>query len=54
MIIRSDRGVTSEVLESIYKALGQVIKEESCYYTETELKELKNRDFIKLEGLNHG
>lgn len=54
MIIRSDQGVKSEVLESIYKALGQVIKEESCYYTETELKELKNRDFIKLEGLNHG
>lgn len=50
MIIRSEKGVRSEVLESIYKALGQVIKEETCYYTETELKQLKERDFIKIGG----
>ena len=51
MIIRSEKGVTGEVLESIYKALGQVIKDESCYYTRAELKELEEKDFIKLGGV---
>lgn len=50
MIIRSDRGVSPRVLESIYKTLGQVIKEESCYYTRDEVEELKKRDFILLGG----
>lgn len=49
MIIRSSKGVTGEVLSEIYKTLGQVIKDESCFYTKTELEELKERDFIKLE-----
>ena len=51
MIIRNQEGIKGEVLESIYKALGQVIKDESCYYTQAELKDLKNRDFINLEDL---
>lgn len=50
MIIRSDKGVSARVLESIYKTLGQVIKEEACYYTRAELEQLKKRDFIKLGG----
>ena len=49
MIIRSEKGVTAEVLSNIYKILGQVIKDEDCYYTKPELEELKERDFIKLE-----
>ena len=49
MIIRSEKGVTGEVLSEIYKILGQVIKDEDCYYTKTELEELKTRDFIRLE-----
>ena len=53
MVIRSVKGVRSEVLESIYKTLGQVIKEESCFYTKTELKELKDKDYILLGGLKN-
>ena len=49
MIIRSSKGVTGEVLSNIYKTLGQVIKDESCFYTTSELEELKEKDFIKLE-----
>ncbi len=51
MIIRSEKGVTAESLKSIYKTLGQVIKDETCFYTQDELKDLKNRDFIKIGGL---
>lgn len=54
MIIRSEKGVTAESLANIYKALGQVIKEESCFYTKEELKELKEGDFIKLGGKDNG
>lgn len=50
MIIRSAKGVTGEVLESIYKTLGQVIKDESCFYTQAELEELEKKDFIKIGG----
>ena len=50
MIIRS-KGVTSEALENIYKTLRQVIKDESCFYTKEELKELQNKDFILIGGL---
>lgn len=50
MIIRSDKGVSAGVLESIYRTLGQVIKEETCYYTQAEVKDLQKRDFIKLGG----
>ena len=50
MIIRSSKGVTAESLINIYKTLGQVIKDDSCFYTTKELEELKNRDFIKLRG----
>jgi hypothetical protein len=51
LIIRS-KGVTAEVLENIYKTLSQVIKDETCFYTKDELKELKNRDFILIGGSN--
>lgn len=50
MIIRSDKGVSPEVLGNIYKTLGQVIKDESCYYTRAEVEELQKRDFIKVGG----
>ena len=53
MIIRS-KGVTSEALENIYKTLRQVIKDESCFYTKEELKDLKEKDFIKIGGFNNG
>ena len=53
MIIRSTKGVTAEVLESIYKTLGQVIKDESCFYTKEELESLKEKDFILLGGSNN-
>lgn len=48
MIIRNSKGVTAEVLSNIYKTLGQVISDETCYYTKDEVEELQNRDFIKL------
>ena len=53
MIIRS-KGVKAEVLENIYKTLSQVIKDESCFYTKDELKELKNKEYILIGGLNNG
>lgn len=50
MIIRS-KGVKAENLEAIYKTLSQVIKDDSCFYTQDEVKELKkNSDFIMLKG----
>lgn len=49
MIIRS-KGVKAEALENIYKTLGRVIKDESCFYTKDELKGLKDKDFIKIGG----
>lgn len=50
MIIRA-KGVKVEALENIYKTLRQVIKDDSCFYTKDEVKELKeNRDFILLNG----
>ena len=52
MIIRS-KGVKAEVLENIYKTLSQVIKDESCFYTKDELKELKNKEYILIGGLNN-
>lgn len=56
MIIRNSKGVTAEVLSNIYKTLNQVISDEDCFYTKDELEELKNKDFIKLNGglLNYG
>ena len=45
MIIRS-KGVKAEVLEDIYKTLNRVIKDETCFYTKDELKELKNKEYI--------
>lgn len=55
MIIRS-KGVSAEVLSNIYKTIGQVIKDETCFYTKDELDELEKRDFIKINGglLNNG
>lgn len=50
MIIRSDKGVSPEVLGNIYKTLGQVIKDESCFYTKDELKGLEEKSFKKLIG----
>lgn len=52
MIIRA-KGVKAEVLENIYETLRQVIKDEDCFYTKEELKELKNRGFILLGGSNN-
>jgi len=56
LIIRNSKGVTVEVLSNIYKTLSQVISDENCFYTKEELSELKNRDFIKLNGglVNYG
>jgi hypothetical protein len=54
LIIRSEKGVTAESLANIYKALGQVIKDETCFFTKDELEDLKNRDFIKLGGAKNG
>jgi hypothetical protein len=53
LIIRS-KGVKAEVLEDIYKTLNRVIKDESCFYTKDELKELKNKEYILIGGLNNG
>lgn len=53
MIIRS-KGVKAEELANIYKILGQVIKDETCFYTKDELKDLKEKDFIKIGGFNNG
>lgn len=53
MIIRS-KGVKAEVLEDIYKTLNRVIKDESCFYTKDELKELKDKEYILIGGLNNG
>ena len=53
MIIRA-KGVKAEVLEDIYKTLNRVIKDESCFYTKDELKELKNKEYILIGGLNNG
>ena len=50
MIIRSKKGVTAEVLSNIYKTLGQVIKDETCFYTKEDLEQLENRGFKKLNG----
>ena len=52
MIIRS-KGVKAEVLEDIYKTLNRVIKDESCFYTKEELKDLKNKDYILIGGLKN-
>ena len=53
MIIRS-KGVKAEVLENIYKTLNRVIKDESCFYTKEELKDLQKKEFIKIGGLDNG
>lgn len=53
MIIRS-KGVKAEALANIYKTLSQVIKDESCFYTKEELKELKNKEYILIGGVNNG
>ena len=52
MIIRS-KGVKAEALANIYKTLSQVIKDESCFYTKEELKDLKNKDYILIGGLKN-
>ena len=53
MIIRS-KGVKAEELANIYKILGQVIKDESCFYTKEELKDLQKKGYIKIGGLDNG
>jgi hypothetical protein len=53
LIIRS-KGVKAEVLEDIYKTLNRVIKDESCFFTKDELKELKDKEYILIGGLNNG
>lgn len=53
MIIRS-KGVKAEVLEDIYKTLNRVIKDETCFYTKDELKDLKNKEYILIGGLKNG
>ena len=53
MIIRS-KGIKAENLEQIYKTLSKVIKEDSCFYTKEEVKDLHKRGFIKVGGLNNG
>lgn len=52
LIIRS-KGVTAEALENIYKTLSQVIKDETCFYTKEELKELKDKEYILIGGLKN-
>ena len=52
MIIRS-KGVKAEALANIYKTLSQVIKDESCFYTKEELKDLKNKDYILIGGFKN-
>jgi len=52
LIIRS-KGVKAEALANIYKTLSQVIKDESCFYTKEELKDLKNKDYILIGGLKN-
>lgn len=52
LIIRS-KGVTAEALENIYKTLSQVIKDETCFYTKDELKELKDKEYILIGGLKN-
>ena len=50
MIIRQKP--TQEVLEQIYKAIQKNIKNQECYYTDEEIKELKQNNknnFIKVE-----
>ena len=53
MIVRS-KGIKAEVLNDIYKTLSQVIKEDSCFYTKDEVKDLNKRGFIKIGGLKNG
>jgi len=53
LIIRA-KGVKAEILEDIYKTLNRVIKDEACFYTKDELKDLKEKDFIKIGGFNNG
>lgn len=53
MIIRS-KGIKAENLEQIYKTLSKVIKEDSCFYTKDEVKELNKRGFIKIGGFKNG
>ena len=52
LIVRS-KGVKAEALANIYKTLSQVIKDESCFYTKEELKELKNKEYILIGGLKN-
>lgn len=52
LIIRS-KGVTAEALENIYKTLSQVIKDETCFYTKDELKQLKDKEYILIGGLKN-
>ena len=52
MIIRS-KGVKAEALANIYKTLSQVIKDESCFYTKEELKDLKNKEYILIGGFKN-
>lgn len=50
MIVREER-VKAEVLKAIYKTIGELITDEDCFYTEDELQELEEKEFIKLEEL---
>ena len=50
MIIRKEP--TKEVLEHIYKTIQANIREKDCYYTQDQIKELKdnqNNKFLKKE-----
>jgi hypothetical protein len=53
LIIRS-KGIKAENLEQIYKTLSKVIKEDSCFYTKDEVKDLNKRGFIKIGGFKNG
>lgn len=50
MVIRGE--TTKEKLDHIYKTIQKYIREEECYYTEEEIKELKkdkNNIFYKMK-----
>ena len=42
MVIRGK--ITKEKLELVYDTIGQVIKNEQCYYTKEEIEKLKKDD----------
>lgn len=50
MIVREER-VSEDVLRAIYQTLKEIIKDPECFYTKTELEELrKSKEYKKLGG----